>query len=379
MMKKTTQTFLLVLSTLLLFVSITVSAQAQGTEPQVASGTGVSVETQATLGLVTINNGCSGTMLNQFWVLTARHCVTDGNKIANDLQSPNRVQITAAWAAKTATASRIYDFKINSDAGSARDRDIVLVYLGSDNFGQTASQKIFAVYRDGKLSGRLKDTDTVTQYGIGYSTFAKDLMTPSSGLGIFRSAVFNPSEISATHYRLNMNVRNQSGHGGDSGGPSMVTVNGQPSGIAGVQSTCNAAGYIPGAPAKDWLWATGINFCTYVSTEPFLNEISKVIQEAPSIPPYIAGGYLKSLPFEPFGYAYLGWDAGPGHSNAQVWMTIDKGPDIPAFSIDYAAQHPIWKQPKISGVGMKLQKAHLYRFLLKDGGITLAIVDFYVY
>lgn len=350
---------------------------------QIAGGTATEDATERSLGLVTVNGGCSGTMLNQFWVLTARHCLTVDGRVASAFQTANQIRVTATWSGRTGLGSRIYDFDINSATGSARDRDIVLLYLGDTNLGEVGTQKIFNAYRNGKISGQLTTSDTVTQYGIGFSTFATDLRTPSSGAGVFRSAVFKPSSVDATHYVLNMNASNQSGHGGDSGGPSVVTHYGQPNGgIAGVQSTCESTGSIAGAPPNDppWRWATGIRACRYVSTGPFMNEIARVIKEAPLKPPYITVGgppILAHGPFSPFASVWLGWDGGPAYPKAEVYVSMNGGPAIPAFKMNLGVQADVFRQPKIAAVELKLPRhTGTYRFsLVPPGGVAIAVTD----
>jgi PAN domain/Trypsin len=255
----------------------------------ITAGTVVDTDRQRELGLVTVNGGCSGTLITQFLVLTARHCVTHNSKVNGTIRNPADITVTAAWAPSvTARVYRLQDFKKNT-----APNDIILVRLGFPNFGQVNAQRVYATsVRSGssvKLSGQLKDTDTVTQYGRGYSTFGSGTYGTSSavgstGLGTYRSAQFKPSLIGDTHYTLAMNSSSQVGHGGDSGGPSWVTVDGFNEGIAGVQSTCTRTDNIAGTPAnqaENWKWATGITECQYVSTGPYLAEIADAKREVP--------------------------------------------------------------------------------------------------
>jgi hypothetical protein len=58
----------------------------------------------------------------------------------------------------------------------------------------------------------------------------------------------------------------------------------------------------------------------------------------------------------------------------EVWVSIDNGAEIPAFSIDFAQHHPVFKQAKIAEIEMKLPKGRLYKYVLKDGGTTLSTI-----
>ena len=67
----------------------------------IISGALVSSELQKSLGLVTVAGGCSGTLINRSWVLTADHCVSSDGAIGGPDKPFGGVPITAAWLTKT--------------------------------------------------------------------------------------------------------------------------------------------------------------------------------------------------------------------------------------------------------------------------------------
>jgi hypothetical protein len=98
----------------------------------------------------------------------------------------------------------------------------------------------------------------------------------------------------------------------------------------------------------------------------------------PPTPPFItAGQAIIPTPTHPFGIVPLSWDGGPDHPNVEVWLSMDNGAEIPAFSMNFAQQSPLWKQPKAGGE-MQLQRYHHYRFVLRDAGKTLSTAAFVV-
>ncbi|PTW45285.1 trypsin-like serine protease [Rhodovulum kholense] len=66
----------------------------------ITSGTPVDPTTQHRLGLIRVNNGCSGRLLNRNWGLTARHCVTTDGRVSGPLMAPDQVSVSAAWASR---------------------------------------------------------------------------------------------------------------------------------------------------------------------------------------------------------------------------------------------------------------------------------------
>src|SRR5262249_51724094 len=161
-----------------------------------------------------------------------------------------------------------HDFEVNTGPGVTPSRDIVLVYLANE-LGATSTQLPYVTNPasdvESWVAARLTENNGVNQYGRGYSTLATGVFggnppaLDGGASGPYRTAIFAASNITLTHYTLAMNAATQIGAAGDSGGPTVVSA---PDGrvfITGVQSTCAATGYVPGAPTATWEWATGIS------------------------------------------------------------------------------------------------------------------------
>ncbi|MEO8259664.1 MAG: trypsin-like serine protease [Acidobacteriota bacterium] len=238
--------------------------------PQIVAGTLVDLATQQNLGLVTVGGGCSGTLVNRFWVLTADHCVTTGGTVNGPAASFASVAITAAWSSRTVIPTR---FVRNWGASGL---DIALIFLGAGDFGSERIQLFFVEEVD--------TTMRLMKFGRGISSYASagPPAVPAVNDGLYRSAApFTPSAASDRAYTLPVNGFGQVGNGGDSGGPDYVMApNNVLLGIAGVQSSCWWTGRVPGMPALPvWTWVTSIRDCTSAAINTARFDIVQITQE----------------------------------------------------------------------------------------------------
>jgi hypothetical protein len=235
----------------------------------IVNGTLVSPQVQQDLGLVTVGGGCSGTLVNRFWVLTADHCVTSTATLNGPSALLANLPITAAWSSRTVIPTRL----VRNWGGSGLD--VALIFLGAGDFGEKTNIQLFFV-------GDVDTLMTLTKFGRGIFAYASDGSppVPAQQDGQYRSAVFTPSAASATSYTLPVNASSQVGNGGDSGGPDFATANGITVGIAGVQSSCVWTSRVPGMPNPPvWTWVTGISSCTSAAISTARWDIVQIIQE----------------------------------------------------------------------------------------------------